>query len=343
MNRRILGILMVFAFLILSISGILMFLLPYNRVTASVHTVLSLIVLISVILHVLNNRKIIFNYLKGKGANLRLKVFGWVITLGLFAIVLSIINGDGFFNKLYVFGNEIRASKEVSELEDCNFEYLHTGDNLFAIPITIEYKKGKSFRNPIFAIWVEDSLGNYVSTIYISKSITTSVFNNVLKSDGSWSPGIVRRPEALPFWAHKRNIKASDGLLVPLDESADLDGYTGATPTNNFVLSTSLNLEDSVVYKLMLEVNQAFDWNDYFSKDRFPDDTIYSGSGYVGQPALVYCAEISTSDLDRQNHFVMQLIGHSHYSGKNGELFSDISDITSAKNITERIIVSLGK
>jgi hypothetical protein len=41
-------------------------------------------------------------------------------------------------------------------------------------------------------------------------------------------------------------------------------------------------------YKLMIEVNRTYDFNEYYSKTRFPDDAIYSGTGSSGQPSLIY-------------------------------------------------------
>jgi hypothetical protein len=37
----------------------------------------------------------------------------------------------------------------------------------------------------------------------------------------------------------------------------------------------------------------------------------------------------------------LQLIGHSHYNGKNGDITSDLSTITTARDITESIRVTL--
>jgi hypothetical protein len=39
--------------------------------------------------------------------------------------------------------------------------------------------------------------------------------------------------------------------------------------------------------------------------------------------------------------FEMKVIGHSHYSGKTGELFSDISTLTTALNIVKSTQVTL--
>ena len=201
----------------------------------------------------------------------------------------------------------------------------------------IEFKKGAHFRYPIYAIWLEDLQGNYLETVFISKSMSTSVFQYGSKTGETWQPDIVRRPEALPRWSHQRGIKAEDGLYIPLTSAPDLDGVTGATIANNGIVKTGTTRSVSRV-KLFFEINQSFDWNTYYSKERFPQDPIYSGSGSVGQPALVYSAEI---DLAKKGYSLLNLVGHSHHSGKNGKLFSDLTQITTAKTILDRILVNV--
>ncbi len=39
----------------------------------------------------------------------------------------------------------------------------------------------------------------------------------------------------------------------------------------------------------------------------------------------------------------MHLIGHSHWSGKTGELFTDLSTITTAKDIVKSAVVKIVK
>ncbi|MCK7540183.1 MAG: hypothetical protein MZV63_59435 [Marinilabiliales bacterium] len=45
-----------------------------------------------------------------------------------------------------------------------------------------------------------------------------------------------RAPQTLPYWSHKRGIRASDGLYMPDPENPVADAYSGATPTTSFVL-----------------------------------------------------------------------------------------------------------
>ncbi len=204
--------------------------------------------------------------------------------------------------------------------------------------IAVEFKAGESFYYPLFAIWLEDLDGKYLQTLYVPESVATSVFRFGDIKDGKWVEGIRRWPQTLPYWAHKRNITASDGLYMPDPEAPVPDAYTGATPVTGFVM---LSRSDSIIdrpVKVMLEVNQNWDWNEYWTNDKYPGDEYYRRSC---QPALVYEAVIDPAMSGTVQ--VMQAIGHSHPSGATGELYTDLSTITTALEIADSIMVYLGK
>jgi hypothetical protein len=89
-------------------------------------------------------------------------------------------------------------------------------------------------------------------------------------------------------------------------------------------------------FKVMLEINQNWDWNEYWTNNKYPDDENYKWSC---QPALVYEAAIDLKSL--QDSYKMNPVGHSHYSGKTGELFTDLSTLTTALQIADSTIVKV--
>lgn len=193
-------------------------------------------------------------------------------------------------------------------------------------------------------IWVEDIDGNYIESLFVPKSIATSEYlNGKPDKNGIWKPAIVRRPESLPYWAHKRGIRASDGLYIPLGKAYDIDAVSGATPTEDFIINSKAKLGKLKKFRILMEVNQSFNWNKYYSKDRFPNDSIYSGSGRVGQPAIVYAVDVDLDKIKTSKNYLFESIGHSHHSGKTGELFTDMLNITTALDIIDRGIVKVVK
>ncbi|MBE0663795.1 MAG: hypothetical protein IH597_15170 [Bacteroidales bacterium] len=202
--------------------------------------------------------------------------------------------------------------------------------------IIIEFWKGKSHNYPLLAIWVEDEEGNYIQTLYVSQSIATSVFRHGQAGWGHWDEAVVRRPASLPYWAHQRGIKADDGLYLPSPENPVPDAYTGATPTSDFILQTRADGKLPQQFRILMEINQAWDWNNYWTNNKYPDDKDYKTSS---QPALVYESIVNTAS--GQKEFEMKPIGHSHYSGKDGELYTELSTFTTALNIVGKVIVRL--
>jgi len=209
--------------------------------------------------------------------------------------------------------------------------------NGHGMALSVHFEAGRSFNHPLMAIWIEDLDSNYIQTLYVARSIAEGVFRHGDPSTGRWLPGPIRRPAALPYWGHQRGIRASDGLYIPTQDDPMPDAITGPTPKGNFILNTNTPAEIPLSFRVLFEINQPWDWNSYWSNNKFPDDEDYKTSS---QPALVYEAVIDHSS--GQNEFSMKPIGHSHWSGKSGELFPNLSTITSALDIAKSIRVNMG-
>lgn len=197
---------------------------------------------------------------------------------------------------------------------------------------------GRAFNHPSYAIWTEDLEGNYLETLFVTEFVAKGIFGRGELGPGKWSsvPGEVRRPATLPYWAHKRNIQAPDGLFIPSPETPVPDARSGATPKSGFRLHTSSETDRGKKFRILVEVNQAWDSNSYWTNDKYPDDLNYFGSL---QPALVYAVTVDPESEERE--YVLNPIGHSHPSGASGRLYTDITTITTAKEIYRKITVFL--
>jgi len=202
--------------------------------------------------------------------------------------------------------------------------------------VVLEFTKGKEHNHPSFVLWAEDMNGKYLQTLFITVSIGTGVFEHGDPSTGKWMPGEIPRPAALPYWAHHRGIKNENGLYIPSPKNPVPDAYTGATPRGNFELTTRFDEEPPSRFRILFEINQTWDWNEYWTNNKYPDDDEYKTSC---QPALVYAATIDLDNL--QDSYPLQVIGYSHYSGKTGELFTDLSTITTALEIADKLTIKL--
>jgi hypothetical protein len=199
--------------------------------------------------------------------------------------------------------------------------------------VSVEFTAGPSHNHPLMAVWVEDIDGNYIQTLYVAESIAKGVFAYGDKSTGRWKAGEIQRPAALPYWAHKRNVLNDKGNYMPRPGFEVADAYSGATPKGNFTLQTRTDalLEGKV--RILMEINQTWDWNKHWTNNKFPDDKEYKTSS---QPAVVYAAELS---LQQAGEYRMQVIGRSHHSGADGKLYNDLQTMSTALQIASEVKV----
>ncbi len=180
---------------------------------------------------------------------------------------------------------------------------------------------------PQIAIWLEDMQGNYLSTVYVSHKIATQ--------DWQMAKGN-RRKEALPHWCYSRGVIYDDGLYLPTKDKPVVDGISGTTPRESFdvKLITAPRLKHFVV---KVEINHSTDFNGYFPKNAQEGDANYSGGS--GQPAVIYKAEVDMTTGKKT--FEATLIGHSSPDGSDGEIHTDMSGLTTALEIVERITINI--
>ncbi|MBN2279128.1 MAG: hypothetical protein JXQ65_00955 [Candidatus Marinimicrobia bacterium] len=236
----------------------------------------------------------------------------------------------GIFLSMVLIGCSQNLKKQkVEEIEKIKAGASETGNDLI-----FQFTAGESHNHPTFVIWVEDLEGNFQHTLYVTKSVSSGIWGHGELEPGKWKdkPGKAVRTASLPYWFHKR----SDDYLpaIPNDIDAIPDAITSATPKSDFYLHTKSGMETGQKFRILMEVNQTWDWNDYWHNNKFPDDIDYKSSC---QPALVYAVTMDPNS--KLSEYYLNPIGHSHYSGDDGLLYTDISTITTALKIFDKIKV----
>ncbi|RZQ51200.1 hypothetical protein C1E23_20820 [Pseudoalteromonas phenolica] len=219
---------------------------------------------------------------------------------------------------------------------------------------------------PQYAFWLETIEGEFVQPLYVTSAIATNNFTNKVAAkdpnqvfsshmfmgeDAVGEDALVflgeepstkdtrMRPESLPVFLHQLGVQADNGFYVPTDSKLAIDGYTGATMEDNFIYSVQLPGQLKGKYRVRFEINHSFDFNEFYSSDRFPEDPVYSGSGFSAQPSVIYQAIV---DFDNAETLAqMFVVGRGHHSGQNGELYGDLENLTTALELVDRIIVSV--
>jgi hypothetical protein len=213
---------------------------------------------------------------------------------------------------------------------------ISTNSEAEGLPVKITFKKGIKHYFPLMAVWVEDTTGAYIHPLYVAESIAKGKFRHARFKDGEWQPGEKIIPAALPYWGHRQTDVPHDSIFMPTPEHPLPDAYTGATPSNSFILNTVVEASAGKVFNILFEINQSWDWNDYWYNGRYPGNQEYLKSA---QPALVYKVTIHLAD--NQSKYTMKPVGHSHPYGASGKLYEDISTLTTARKIAESIIVEI--
>ena len=218
------------------------------------------------------------------------------------------------------------------------FENISSNSNATGSELEIKFLKGPSHNHPTFTIWVEDIEGNFIETLFITRYLGTGIYGHGSLGEGKWDnkPGQAQRPSTLPYWLHKKGTISESGLLLPSPQHPMPDAITGATPKGDFILKTRTTQILPEKFRIMLEINQPWDWNEYWHNNLYPTDSDYKTSC---QPALVYSTIVDTKSNIKT--FYLNPIGHSHYSGKDGNLYTDLTTISTAKNIINKVSVSI--
>ncbi|MEH6606158.1 MAG: hypothetical protein V7711_11275 [Pseudomonadales bacterium] len=340
-KRLIVSVLLAIVLGGLSITGILSFASPYGRTLSGLHTWFALLFILVIVFHLTNNGRTLIGYFK-KSEGKRFLYLGAISGVLLLVGVVAYVPP---FSSLIETGLKLRKTAAV---EEGQYQTISTRENALGIAIQIDLRAGEHYESepqPLFlgltysstpqvAFWIEDMEGNYIDTLYVTKKTTNAGFR--LTSD-IFSDEVVRRPEALPYWAHKRAKKYDGGELLPGRDNTDLDGVTAATPSGHYDIASFVPILGDE-FNILMEINRSYDFNDYYHPQRYPDDAVYSGSGASGQPSVVYEARVNLAN--KNISYLMTPVGHGHYSGQDGKLYTDMQGIDTALQLVQRVVVS---
>ena len=333
--RKVISLLIALIFAVLLITGVLSYFNPYTRLVATLHTTFGILFTAGVAFHLKNNIRSLISYSKGKTS-----LFAF---LGVLIIAVPAYFQAEPFRSLMDHGAKSKAasSQEVNirahEIIEMNMEE--------DVRISIDLLKGEHYWHPQMAVWMEDDQGNYLETLFVSNATAKGLFYGGRSKDNFKefdvtrdASGDYRRVNALPVWSHKRNVRYADGMYVPSHKDSFPEAISGATISESFKMFTSIPYNQN--FRLRIEINVAFDDNEYYSEFDFPEDEVYhSGTGQMGQPSIVFDTRIDL--LDGKKYYLMELIGHGHQSGQTGVLYEDLTTLTTAREIVERIVVGV--
>ena len=206
----------------------------------------------------------------------------------------------------------------------------------------------KVTNSPQMAFWLEDSSGNYQTTIYVTHRTATQ--------DWRSSPGEkkedIRRPSALPIWLHQHQQEGSMAEATcagchdlhkakdkNIAENSPINAITGATPKTGFTREWTIPSEIKPgKYVIKAEINHSKDFNAVYKEDAAETDPNYSGGKMgSGQPSVLWQGEVTIGGQATSVH--LKKVGHGQSAGKDGKMNSDLSTLDTALDILEAIQV----
>jgi len=222
--------------------------------------------------------------------------------MNYFVRLITILGGlfCGLLSPLYCETHELLKSTNLDIAIEPGKFWFHQFKIMGLFSITAE---------PQIAVWLEDENGRYLKTIYITAKYS---------SQGFW--GNKTRPESLPVWKAKYDSSKEETI----------DAVSKATGT---VLKGQINeISQDKKYFLLLEINNSFDFNEFYQDDLSSSHPDYSATS--GQPALIYKSLFDS----KKTTGLFELTGHSHPAGKDGRIYTDLAKVTTAKQIAKSIV-----
>ncbi len=169
------------SFLYIGITGVLSYGMPYSGTLSALHTLFGFLFVIASLLHIKNNWKALMSYLrkspeKSTGYRKEFLVSVLICLLLTFGGVTRIPPLGIFLDIGYQLRTAQKVEEESYQRISTRLEHSNSGQH-----IIIDLRKGSQFSHkvPLFlgmsytvvpqvAIWVEDTQGNYLETLYVT-------------------------------------------------------------------------------------------------------------------------------------------------------------------------------
>jgi hypothetical protein len=231
-KKNIISLSVAFAFLSLSITGILLYVKQKAHAVEITHTIFGLIFVGFAIFHIINNWSSITGYTKEKKSGKFQKEFtiaGLVFGLVLVGTVTEVLEPVAEAGRVF-------AKKRVRP-EMLSFEEIKTNQDLQGTTLRILLEKNKETELPVVVAWVEDAEHKFVGNLFVPAKQAEMPESKEEAEEGHFDIKDFK-PEALPTWHAKTDSK------LPLSEKE--------TPRENFVINSKTTAKG--VFYVLIEI-----------------------------------------------------------------------------------------
>jgi hypothetical protein len=232
-RKNIISLSVAFAFLSLSITGILLYIKQKAHAVEITHTVFGLIFVGFAIFHIVNNWSSITGYSKEKKSGKFQKEF--IIAFLVFGVVLAGTASE--ILEPVAEAGRIFAPKRPPRPEKLSFEEVKTNQDSKGTALRVLVEINKETELPIVAIWVEDADHKFVENLYVPAKQAQMPESEEEAREGHFEMSDFK-PESLPTWQEKANSKKPN--------------FEKETPHENFVINSKTTAKG--VFYVMMEV-----------------------------------------------------------------------------------------
>ena len=230
-RKNIISLSVAFAFLSLSITGILLYIKQKAHAVEITHTIFGLIFVGFAVFHIVNNWSSITGYSKERTSGKFKKEF--IIAFLVFGVVLAGTASE--ILEPVAEAGKFLAPKRPPKPEKLSYEEVKTNQDSKGTALRILVEMNKETELPVVAIWVEDADHKFVENLYVPAKEAKMPESEEEASEGHFDISDFK-PASLPTWQAKASTKSF------LSEKE--------TPHENFV-ANSKTMAKGVFYVMM--------------------------------------------------------------------------------------------
>ena len=232
-RKNIISLSVAFAFLSLSITGILLYIKQKAHAVEITHTIFGLIFVGFAVFHILNNWSSITGYSKERTSGKFKKEF--IIAFLVFGVVLAGTASE--ILEPVAEAGKFLAPKRPPKAEKLSYEEVKTNQNLKGTALRVLVEMNKETELPIVAIWVEGADHKFVENLYVPGKEAKMPESEEEAREGHFDMAEFN-PASLPNWQAKASVKSA------LSEKE--------TPHENFVVNSKTIAKGN--FYVMMEV-----------------------------------------------------------------------------------------
>lgn len=283
-KRHSVSLLIAILFVILSVTGVMCFLLPFNLLAVSVHSLLGFVFIAGIALHIRNHIRELRRYFAQPVA---------LMLLLCVAVLVAVILWQPKPIKA-ILGLSRNLGPQLDRFELSGNRMVYRYAPVPQYRMEVEVMGGKAFQPanpPAIAIWIENRSGYHIKSLHHTGADPRQM---------------------LPYWHYKRSEylkhKQRQEEMTEAERKAEVDAMSSATENDSFDPADYITPKDrdrEAPYRVMIEVNLAGDGNDH----------------YEDQPSLVYGVEVD--NRDPRTYQVLEIVGYPvAETTEDGERFS---------------------